>query len=68
MLDLVIIGAGGVGREMLSLVEEINLNSFTYNCLGFLDDQKPIGTLVNDKPILGTIDINNLNYIVIRGG
>jgi sugar O-acyltransferase (sialic acid O-acetyltransferase NeuD family) len=73
MLDLVIIGAGGVGREMLSLVEEINLNSFTYNCLGFLDDQKPKGTLVNNKPIIGSIDLNNLekiseiNFIVAIG-
>ena len=36
--DLVIIGSGGHGREMLDIVEAINHVAETFNVLGFLDD------------------------------
>ena len=38
MRDLVIIGAGGFGREVAWLVQDINENSPTWNVVGFLDD------------------------------
>ncbi len=38
MKDLIIIGAGGFGREVSWLVERINAVSSQWNLLGFLDD------------------------------
>jgi len=38
MKDLVVIGCGGFGREVLSIVRAINRDSPTWNVLGFLDD------------------------------
>lgn len=36
--DLVIYGAGGLGRELLEIIEEINAVHPTWNILGFADD------------------------------
>ncbi len=38
MKDLIIIGASGFGRELLSLVHDINAVESTWNVLGFIDD------------------------------
>ncbi|MCK9471823.1 MAG: NeuD/PglB/VioB family sugar acetyltransferase [Bacilli bacterium] len=39
MKDLIIIGAGGFARELLSYIkEEISNNYFQYNLIGFIDD------------------------------
>ena len=38
MTPLVIIGAGGFGREVLELVLDINAAAPTFEFLGFLDD------------------------------
>lgn len=38
MTPLVIVGAGGFGREVLDVVEAINVRSPTFEFLGFLDD------------------------------
>lgn len=53
--DLVIIGAGGFGREVLwQLCEAITLAE-KYNILGFVDDTPELqGTMVNGFPVLGT--------------
>ncbi|MBU3104469.1 hypothetical protein [Clostridium gasigenes] len=36
--DLIIIGAGGIGRETAYIIEEINEINKTWNILGFVDD------------------------------
>ena len=43
MQDIVIIGAGGFGRELLALVRDINKSAreAVWNFLGFLDEQQP---------------------------
>ncbi len=41
MRDLVIVGAGGHGRELLDVVEAINALEPTWHVLGFLDDGTP---------------------------
>lgn len=41
MRDLVIVGAGGHGRELLDVVEAINAVEPTWRFLGFLDDGAP---------------------------
>jgi len=38
MTPLVIVGAGGFGREVLDVVQAINLRMLTFEFLGFLDD------------------------------
>lgn len=52
---LVILGSGGFAREVLSVVEAINLTSPTWDMLGFVVDTQygETGTIVNNKPILG---------------
>lgn len=38
MKDLIIVGAGGFGREVLQWTEDINKEEPTWNILGFIDD------------------------------
>ena len=54
MDNLIIIGAGGLGREVAWLVERINHQSPTWNLLGFVDDNPNLHhTIVNGHPVLG---------------
>ena len=56
---LVIVGAGGLGREVLMLVRQINEIEPRWQVLGFYDDQRPPTDRVHDLPWLGTIaDLN----------
>jgi sugar O-acyltransferase (sialic acid O-acetyltransferase NeuD family) len=52
---LIIAGAGGLGREVAWLVEDINKNTPQWNLLGFVDDGVN-GFTVEDYPILGDVD------------
>ncbi len=58
MRDLVIIGAGGHGRETLDIVEAINAETPTWSMLGFLDDGSPDLALVVSRGsrVIGPID------------
>ncbi len=52
--DLVIIGAGGFGREIAWLVDDINADKRKWNLLGFVDEDKSKqGLLLNDYPVMG---------------
>lgn len=55
MKQVVIIGAGGFGREVLDVVDACNEAGATYDPLGYVVDAQYAapGTIVNDKPILG---------------
>lgn len=55
MKDLIIMGAGGFGRETAWIVERINLIQPTWNLLGFLDDDIHFitGRTINGIPVLG---------------
>lgn len=56
MKDLIIVGAGGFGCEALRVVEAMNKVSNEWNILGFLDDNREIGTEVfHGYKIIGTI-------------
>lgn len=59
MKDLVIIGAGGLGRETLDVVEAINDIEKTWNFLGFVDDGKPHQELLSARGAkwLGTREV-----------
>ena len=57
IVDIVIIGAGGLGREVSEWVEDINEVAPTFRLLGFLDDNAARhGERCHDVTILGGID------------
>lgn len=58
MKDIVIIGAGGFGREVQWLIEDINSSKELpeWNILGYIDDNIEDGKLINGKPVLGNIE------------
>lgn len=53
---LVIIGAGGLGREIAWLVEDINRQKPEWDFIGFVDDGVQ-GNTIEGYPILGSTDI-----------
>lgn len=56
MQDIVIVGAGGLGREISEWVEDVNEVSPTFRLLGFLDDDASRhGERCHDVPILGGV-------------
>ena len=56
---LVIFGAGGLGREVLLLLQQLNENHPTWDVRGFYDDQLPATLTVAGLPYLGTsADLN----------
>ena len=58
MKKVIIIGAGGVGREVASIIEVLNSIKTVYELLGFLDDgdQYKEGMVINGYPWLGKRD------------
>lgn len=57
MKDIVIIGAGGFGREVAMLIEEINKQEPTWNIVGFVDDSSDIAeNIVNGIKVVGNIE------------
>ena len=53
MRKLIIIGAGGFGREILDTLNYINSIKKSYEIIGFVDNIKSIGTIVNGLEVLG---------------
>jgi sugar O-acyltransferase (sialic acid O-acetyltransferase NeuD family) len=57
MERLVIVGAGGFGREVFSVIQEINHVKPTWDVLGFLDDDAQALDVFQDyPPILGPLE------------
>lgn len=57
MKNIVILGAGDFGKEILWLIDDINKTRPTYHVMGFLDDDtNKIGQVINGCPCLGTIN------------
>lgn len=72
MKELVIIGAGGFGREVAWLVEEINEIGNEWNLLGFIDeDKEKYGKDLNGYRILGGFEYldgkKNIYYVCAIG-
>ena len=61
MEKIVIVGAGGFGREVKMLIDQINSIENKYEFLGFYDDGIQKGTVINHHKVLGSID--ELSYI-----
>jgi len=53
---LVIIGAGGLGREVKWLVERINDRFETWNLVGFVDDGFPLGSAISGTQVVGGVE------------
>ena len=53
--DIVLIGAGGFGREVASMIRLLNNKEPRYNFLGYLDDGERFhdGMMINGSPWLG---------------
>ena len=56
MKDIAIYGAGGFGREVLAMLGDINAKEPAFRFVGFFDDGKAAGELVNGYPVLGGMD------------
>ncbi len=54
--EIVIIGAGGFGREVKCLIDQINTEKSKFNLIGFIDDKLPIGTIVNGIQVIGDLE------------
>ena len=70
MKDIVIIGAGGFGREVKTIIDTLNKNHKVYNFLGYYDDGIEKGKIINGFPVLGTLEeLNRLktNLSVVLG-
>ncbi|MDR2175337.1 MAG: NeuD/PglB/VioB family sugar acetyltransferase [Synergistaceae bacterium] len=53
MQDIVIYGAGGLGREIRAYLRASDVTGQAWNFTGFIDDGKPAGSPVGDAKILG---------------
>ncbi len=59
MQDIVIIGAGGFGREVKTIIDAVNKVKKIYNFIGYYDDGVEKGTIINNFPVLGKLqDLN----------
>ncbi|SHJ11326.1 sugar O-acyltransferase, sialic acid O-acetyltransferase NeuD family [Hymenobacter daecheongensis DSM 21074] len=69
---LVIVGAGGLGREVRVLVQQLNDHQPTWNLLGCYDDQRPAPDAPPSLLYLGTVaDLNATTerlYVVVAVG
>jgi len=55
--EIVIFGAGGMGREVRQIIERINLQQRVWRCLGFLVDERfRVPEPVHDLPVLSGLD------------
>ncbi|REC49603.1 acetyltransferase [Chryseobacterium pennipullorum] len=62
MKKIAIVGAGGFGREVKMLIENINLGEAEFEIIGFYDDKEYEGD-INGVPYLGKIEkINEVDY------
>lgn len=56
MKPIVIVGAGGFGREVHWLIKQINREKEEWNFLGYIDDNVEVETEINGKKVLGNLD------------
>jgi len=63
MEEILIIGAGGFGREVLWTINDCNEIKEKYSVLGFIDDDKPLhGHSIDGFSVLGGLDWIEKNY------
>lgn len=63
MKKIAIYGAGGFGREVVMLIEQINSINHDWEFIGFFDDGLEKGKVINNFPVLGGIsELNKVAY------
>jgi sugar O-acyltransferase (sialic acid O-acetyltransferase NeuD family) len=70
--EIVVVGAGGLGRETVEAVRAMNVDGAAWHLLGYLDDEPSLaGTLVDGVPVLGGIEelkrLPNASVVVCTG-
>lgn len=55
MKDIAIYGAGGLGREVALMIQQMNAQVDQWNLLGFYDDGIKKGNVIDHLPVLGGI-------------
>lgn len=53
MENIVILGAGGFGRDTKTIIDAVNAHNKQYKILGYYDDGKAPNSFINDLPVLG---------------
>lgn len=62
-MKIAVIGAGGFGREVKMLIDQINDKEKQYEFIGFFDDAFEKNLIINGFPVIGSIDdINSLEF------
>jgi sugar O-acyltransferase (sialic acid O-acetyltransferase NeuD family) len=57
MKSVVIVGAGGFGREVLEIFKDSNKQGKKWNILGFIDSNAELhGKIINNYPVLGGLN------------
>lgn len=56
MKQILIVGAGGLGREVEWLINRINSEKETYEIIGYIDDYKTVGTQISNLKVIGNVD------------
>ncbi|WP_298392023.1 acetyltransferase [Flavobacterium sp.] len=65
MQNVVIIGAGGFGREVKTIIDAVNKVEKTYNFIGYYDDGIEKGTMINNFPVLGNLqELNSISEAI----
>lgn len=59
LADIAIVGAGGLGKETVILIEQINKHTKAWNLIGFFDDNVKAGSSLLSLPVLGGINALN---------
>ena len=63
---IIIVGAGGFGREVVWTIQDCNKISKTYSIEGFLDDDESLtGKKIDGIPILGNLDWFRKNVFAV---
>lgn len=58
MNQLILIGAGGFGREVAAMVEHTNAAEPRWEVIGYVDDDPALhGTVINGMPVLGGLEV-----------
>jgi len=55
MKKIIILGAGGFGREVDMLIDQMNGVSEQWELLGFIDDEKQVATKIGGSKVLGQL-------------
>lgn len=67
MEKIAVFGAGGFGREVKMLIDQINSSTRIYEFIGYFDDGKEKDKIINGFPILGGApELNNWSAVPLN--